>query len=192
MKKISLIIIALVCISATSFAQTYKTNLSANPSITDLFLTAAKYDNCETEVVKYAAEAVKINKGRYITKRVVDKANGYIMVQMGNNEESRFVESCYWKMNNGKLLLAIGHLECQEMETTLHFYEFDKSTRTLKVVEKPFSLDLGNKAAEVTYELPRYGKTIKAQTYSLLTKNNEPYRWDITWNGSRFVVKHIY
>ena len=191
MKKLSLIIIALVFVCTGSLAQTYKVNLPATPTIVDLFLAAAKYDKCETELVRrYAANAVKAKKLERYTKRTIDTKNGYLKVTIGANEDYHCVESCYWKMNNGNLLLAICHLEYQE-RGTLHFYEYNKANKTLKVVQKPFDLGLGNKAAEVSYELPRYGKTIKAETYDLPSNSGEPYRWNITWNGSKFVVKHL-
>ncbi|MCQ2254662.1 MAG: hypothetical protein MJZ29_04130 [Bacteroidaceae bacterium] len=192
MKKLSLIIIALVFVCTGSSAQTYKVTLPATPTIVDLFLAAAKYDKCETELVrKYAANSVKAQKLDRNTKRIIDKKNGYLEVTIGSNEDYHAVESCYWKMNNGNLLIAITHQEYQET-TTLHFYEYNKASKTLKVVEKPFSLGLGGKAAEVHYELPRYGKTIVAETYDLMTDNGNPYRWKITWNGSKFDVKHVY
>ncbi len=192
MKKLSLIIIALVFVCAGSFAQTYKVNLPATPTIVDLFLAAAKYDKCETELVrKYAANAVKANKLDRHTKRTIDTKNGYLEVTIGANEDYHCVQSCYWKMNTGNLLIAITHQEYQET-TTLHFYEYNKANKTLKVIaQKPFNLGLGNKAAEVHYDLPRSGKTIWAETYDLMTDTGNPYRWKITWNGSRFVVKHI-
>ncbi len=190
MKKLSLTIIALVLVCIGSFAQTYKVNLPAKPTIVDLFLAAAKYDKCDTELVKrYAANAVKNKNERGVTKRIIDIKNGYIRIDIGSNEDYRNVESCYWKMNNGNLLLAISHIENEENGTSLHFYEYNTANHTLKAIEKPFSLGLGNKAAEVTYELPRYGKSIKAETYDLTTNNGEPYRWDITWNGNKFIVK---
>lgn len=191
MKKLSLIIIVLVFVCKGSFAQTYKVNIPANPTIVDLFLAAAKYDKCETELVKkYAANAVKAQKLDRYTKRTIDTKNGYLEVTIGANEDYHCVQSCYWKMNNGNLLIAITHQEYQET-TTLHFYEYSKANHTLKVIGKPFDLGLGNKAAEVSYELPRYGKTIWAETYDLMTDTGKPYRWKITWNGSKFVVKHL-
>ena len=191
MKKLSLIIIALVFVCAGSFAQTYKVTLPANPTIVDLFLAAAKYDKCETDLVrKNAVNIVKASNVSRGTKRTIDKKNGYLFVTFGSNEETHEVESCYWKMNNGNLLIAICHFEYQE-RGTLHFYEYSKANHTLRVIEKPFDLGLGNKAAEVSYELPRYGKTIVAETYDLMTDNGNPYRWKITWNGSRFDVKHV-
>lgn len=191
MKKLSLIIIALVFVCTGSFAQTYKVSLPANPTIVDLFLAAAKYDKCETEFVrKLAINVVKNNKVSGVTKRIIDKKNGYLEVTIGANEETHNVQSCYWKMNNGNLLIAISHFEYQE-RGTLHFYEYSKANHTLMAIEKPFDLGLGNKAAEVSYELPRYGKTIWAETYDLMTDNGNPYRWKITWNGSKFAVKHV-
>lgn len=192
MKKLSLIIIALVFVCAGSFAQTYKVSLPANPTIVDLFLAAAKYDKCETEFIReYAANAVKAKKLDRHTKRTIDTKNGYLEVTIGSNEDTHHAESCYWKMNNGNLLIAITHQEYQET-TTLHFYEYNKANKTLKVIaQKPFDLGLGNKAAEVHYDLPRFGKTIKAETYDLPSNSGEPYRWNITWNGSKFVVKHL-
>ncbi len=191
MKKLSLIIVALVFVCTGSFAQTYKVNLPANPTITDLFLAAAKYDKCETELVrKYAANAVKAQKLDRNTKRTIDTKNGYLLVTIGSNEDYHAVESCYWKKNNGNLLIAYTHQEYQET-TTLHFFEYNKATKTLKAIEKPFSLNLGNKAAEVSYDLPRTGKTIVAETYDLMTDSGNPYRWKITWNGSKFEVKHV-
>lgn len=187
MKKLSLVIVALALslTSALAFSAT-------PPTIVDLFLAAAKYEKCGTDVIRYAANAVRTNSNRNVTERIIDKANGYIKIQFGAEEDTRTVESCYWKMNNGKLLLAVSHIECQEMTTNLHFYEYDKTTRKLSPIKQPFTLGLGNKAAEVSYSLPRRGKTIKACTYDLLTTDNEPYRWEISWDGSAFVVNHIY
>ncbi len=191
MKRVVFAFIVTMLLGTSAFAQTYKTNLPANPTIVDLFLEAAKHETSEDcMVVQFAAKAVKNTKLR-VTERIIDKKNGYLMICLGRNEDSSTTESCYWRMNNGKLLLAVAHIANVEMSTTLHFYEYDKATKTLKAIKKPFSLGLGNKAAEVTYDLPRYGKTIMAETYDLMSDNDEPYRWEITWNGSKFVVKHI-
>ena len=187
MKRFSMLLVALAFVSASAFAQTYKTKLSAAPTIVDLFLEAAKHDECGADYMEFILEAVKGKKLSY-TKCVIDKKNGYLKVEKGSEEDGKEVQSCFWKMNNGKLLLAIAHVAQQE-EYALHFFEYDKATRTLKAITRPFDFGLGDKESDMRYELPRYGKSIKAETYDFSTSKGEPYRWTITWNGSSFVVK---
>ena len=191
MKRISMLLMAMVFVGSCAFAQTHEVKLPAKPSIVDLFLAAVAYDKCDdADYLQFAVEAVK-GKPESFVKTIVDRPNGYLKVEIGSNEDGKVVESCYWKMNNGHQLLALRHVASCDEEDSLHFFEFDKEASTVKELPLPFNLGLGQGAKfdGMMYELPRTGKTIKGKTYSVTTSDGDPFHWDITWNGSKFVVK---
>lgn len=199
MKK-SLVILFSLFISVSMFAQeetslsntikvpykAQKVELPAKPTIKDLFLAAAAEIDAQTYIISNCAEA--ISGSGHDCEKVIDIKNGYLSCKYGSNEETHFLESCYWKMNNGHILLAINFFEYQDTYEPI-FMEFNLAAGTVKAIKKPFTINTGGKRAEFTYDLPRKGKTIQATTYSLLTSSSEPYRWGVTWNGSRFIVK---
>lgn len=189
MKRFTLLLSALAITGAAAFAQTYKTNLSATPDIVDLFCAAAPHDACDIVAMDFVADIVKGKEKPSYAHSTVDKKNGYIKVEIGENEDYKMVESCYWKMNNGNRLLAISHVNSAE-PMTLHFYEFNPKARTLKAIPQPFDLFL-EYTESLQYELPQHGKSIKAISYDYLAGNGKPYSWSITWNGKSFDIKRV-
>ena len=189
MKRITLLLSALAITGAAAFAQTYKTNLSATPGIVELFCAAAPHDACDIVSMDLVADIVQGKQKPSYSSSTIDKKNGYVKVEIGENEDYKMVESCYWKMNNGNRLLAIAHVNSVE-PMGLHFYEFDPSTRTLTAVAQPFDLGI-ERTESLQYELPQHGKSIKVISYDYQTGNGEPFTWTATWNGSKFVVKRV-
>lgn len=149
-----------------------------NPNIIDLTNTFVKtFQKPLTNIVKE-----KIDNPDYqnedIEEWMYDLKNGFLTCSLINDSEY-WMETCYWKMDNGHKLFAVSYIAPTQ---ALIFFDYDPKTHRCTPATQQIE-PLKDCINQYYGRLPRIGKTITFYNHDNRSKPVMKY----TWNGTKFI-----
>ncbi|MBP5422726.1 MAG: hypothetical protein J6Y78_09835 [Paludibacteraceae bacterium] len=167
------------------------------PVITDFMTAILSQEDIAGTFRQMADDWKKYQKGQPLDKNrsfIVDTKNGFVRYDLvESNEESVYIEFCYWNCADGKHKLIASNfvliMNGSPVDTELtgqSFYLYDNTTKELVYtypVKVGAQLDRPDDCTGVICNLPRVGKSIEYILYS----GKKTTKKRITWNGSKFV-----